>query len=315
MTARRSGAVGVGPTGEARGGRIPHSRMARGRIAAVGVAAAAGLAARTAFRLLRSRPPGGADRWDRTNHRGERVSLLLGPAAVLTQAVTAAAAPGLSRPERLASVVAVAGSGAVGCYDDLAGSTRIKGFRGHLRALRRGEITSGLVKIAGIGASGLAAAAILATDRDLEARAGRRSSRAARATDVVVDGVLIAAAANVVNLFDLRPGRALKVVLAHTPAILAGAGPALAAPVGTAAGLLSDDLCERGMLGDCGANALGAGLGVAIAARAPRPVRWAVLAGLLGLTAASERVSFTGVIEATPPLRRLDELGRRPSRG
>lgn len=122
-------------------------------------------------------------------------------------------------------------------------------------------------------------------------------------------------AANVVNLFDLRPGRALKVVLAHTPALLAAAGPALAAPVGAAAGLVADDLGERGMLGDCGANALGAGIGVAIAARAPRPLRWAALAGLVGLTLAAERVSFTAVIEAHPPLRRLDELGRRkPSR-
>jgi hypothetical protein len=38
----------------------------------------------------------------------------------------------------------------------------------------------------------------------------------------------------------------------------------------------------------------------------------AVLAGIAGLTAASEVVSFTKVIERTPPLRWLDMLGRRP---
>ncbi len=66
------------------------------------------------------------------------------------------------------------------------------------------------------------------------------------------------------------------------------------------------------MLGDCGANALGAMLGAA-AASLPRPARIALLAGITGLTAASEKVSFTKVIERTPALRWLDMLGRRPS--
>ena len=66
------------------------------------------------------------------------------------------------------------------------------------------------------------------------------------------------------------------------------------------------------MLGDAGANALGALLGVAAAASLPRPARVALLAGIAGLTAASEKVSFTAVIERTPALKWLDMLGRRP---
>ena len=65
------------------------------------------------------------------------------------------------------------------------------------------------------------------------------------------------------------------------------------------------------MLGDAGANALGALLGVALAARTGTAGRAVLLAGLAGLTAASERVSFTRVIESTPGLRELDALGRR----
>jgi UDP-GlcNAc:undecaprenyl-phosphate/decaprenyl-phosphate GlcNAc-1-phosphate transferase len=38
-----------------------------------------------------------------------------------------------------------------------------------------------------------------------------------------------------------------------------------------------------------------------------------VLAGILALTAASEKVSFTKVIQRTPPLHWLDMLGRRPA--
>jgi UDP-N-acetylmuramyl pentapeptide phosphotransferase/UDP-N-acetylglucosamine-1-phosphate transferase len=85
-----------------------------------------------------------------------------------------------------------------------------------------------------------------------------------------------------------------------------------AAPLGAGLALLSEDLGERAMLGDAGANALGAMLGAA-ASRLPRPVRIALLAGIAALTAASEKVSFTKVIERTPALRKLDMLGRRPA--
>ncbi|GAA1120912.1 hypothetical protein GCM10009642_67860 [Nocardiopsis metallicus] len=64
------------------------------------------------------------------------------------------------------------------------------------------------------------------------------------------------------------------------------------------------------MLGDAGANALGAALGAAAAARAPRPVRLALLGGVVGLTLLSERVSFSKAIDRVPALRRLDRWGR-----
>ncbi len=67
------------------------------------------------------------------------------------------------------------------------------------------------------------------------------------------------------------------------------------------------------MLGDAGANALGAMLGAAAAQTLPRSARLGLLAGIVALTVASEKVSFTRVIEATPPLRWLDMLGRRPA--
>ena len=69
------------------------------------------------------------------------------------------------------------------------------------------------------------------------------------------------------------------------------------------------------MLGDCGANALGAGLAVS-AARLPLPVRLVVLAGVVGLNLASERVSFTAVIANNPVLNAVDQWGRGdPSTG
>ena len=158
------------------------------------------------------------------------------------------------------------------------------------------------MKILGIGATGLAAAAL--------------SRPRACPIDVVVDGGLIAGGANLLNLFDLRPGRAVKVAaLAGAPlAVTATPGGAVAsATLGSAGSLLNEDLGERAMLGDAGANALGALLGLAAATALPRAGRVAALTVIAGLTAASEVVSFTKVIEATPPLRRLDMLGRRPA--
>jgi UDP-N-acetylmuramyl pentapeptide phosphotransferase/UDP-N-acetylglucosamine-1-phosphate transferase len=237
----------------------------------------------------------------RTNFRGHEVSLAGGIGYAAGAGVTAAAFGG---PAGAAGAVAAWGSGAVGAYDDIVGARpdqrSAKGFRGHLSALRQGRVTSGLVKIAGVGATGLLAAAVL----------HRRDPRAGRVADVLLSGALIAGTANLVNLFDLRPGRALKVGLAvGTP--LAATGSALAAAAtGAAAGVLPDDLGERVMLGDAGANALGAVLGTALAARTPRWGRLALLAAVAGLTAASEKVSFTQVIDRTPALTFLDRLGR-----
>ena len=133
--------------------------------------------------------------------------------------------------------------------------------------------------------------------------------------DAVINAGLIAGGANLANLFDLRPGRAIKVSIGAGALLAAAPGrsrQAAAAPVAAAVALLPEDLGERAMLGDAGANALGAMLGLA-ATGLPRTARIAALAGIAGLTAASEVVSFTRVIERTGPLRWLDMLGRRPA--
>jgi hypothetical protein len=278
--------------------------------APVVAAAVAAAGARLSYALLRARPPGGGQTWNRTNHRGEVITLLEGPAVAVGAIAGAALAPGITPPEKAAMIVAGAGAAVFGGYDDLAGDGASKGFRGHLGALRRGELTTGAIKLAGIGATGVAAALIV--------RGGRQgaSTRASlqSAADVAINAGLVAGGANLLNLFDLRPGRAIKVAIGAT-GLLAGvpgtAAVVAAAPLGAAAALLPDDLGERAMLGDAGANALGAMLGVA-ATSMPRTARLAALAGIVGLTGASEVVSFTRVIERTGPLRWVDMLGRRP---
>lgn len=253
-------------------------------------------------------------RWSRTNHRGEPVSMLEGPAAavgLLVGGVLGAPTPCTA----IAAVVATTGGAAFGLVDDLTEdtATRTKGLRGHLGALAHGELTTGGLKVLGIGATALLAAAIATPARGAD---GVRRGSLGRAFDVATSGALIAATANLINLLDLRPGRALKAAgLAAAPMALAGGrGAGLAASVvGAAAGAAEADLAGRDMLGDSGANALGALLGTAVVLDAPRPVRLALLAGAVGLTVASERVSFTQVIATTPGLRELDAWGRRPA--
>ena len=125
-------------------------------------------------------------------------------------------------------------------------------------------------------------------------------------------GALVAGTANLVNLFDLRPGRAGKVVVALAASQLGGPLGTLGATTGAAAlAGLPRDLGETRMLGDIGANTLGALIGLRLAANGPR-ARWLALATVAALTAASERVSFTDVIARNAPLRVLDEWGRLP---
>ncbi|SDT79926.1 hypothetical protein [Actinoplanes derwentensis] len=263
------------------------------------------LVARTVLAWVRQDPRAGELR--RTNFHGRTVTLAGGPA--LAAGATFGAVSG-APTVRLATAAGVAGavSGAVGFYDDVAGNRpeqkSAKGFAGHLGALREGYVTSGLVKIVGVGAAGLAASALIGS---------RRGSRLGRTTDVLLGAGVIAGTANLLNLLDLRPGRALKAGAVIGAPLAVGRNAAMTAgALGAGAAMLGDDLGEQIMLGDAGANSLGALLGVALTARTGTTGRAVTLAALAALTAASEKISFTRVINDTPWLRTLDELGRRP---
>src|SRR4029453_16149294 len=261
-------------------------------------------------RVVRSLPkienPGSTNpnsRWMRTNHAGVSVTLAEGPIALAALLAGAGVDRLLDSSGRRSLPVAVAsvGSGAVGAYDDLYGASQAKGFRGHLRALRSGELTSGTVKVLGVGLSAAAAAALVQHSRP------GCPKPVCRALDGLLDTGLIAATANLTNLFDLRPGRAAKaIVLLGSGLVGFGAAPA----VGAAGGSLPTVLASQSMLGDCGANALGAAVGTAAVQALSRRFRLLAFVLVAALNLVSERVSFTAVIQRTPLLRELDQLGR-----
>ncbi len=215
---------------------ISRSSAGRRLLAAGGAVTTAAGAARLAYSALNRYAPGGPKTWSRTNHRGEPVTLLEGPAVALgaiAGVLAQAAAVARDRAHakdgtsgwRAGSAIAVAGAGAAafGAYDDLKGTADRRGFRGHLGALRHGEVTTGAVKLGGIGATGIASAVL----------AGGSPA------DLVINAGLVAGGANLLNLFDLRPGRAIKVATASAVLIAAagsaGKGPAADAPAARAA--------------------------------------------------------------------------------
>ncbi|MBD0419736.1 hypothetical protein AB0L35_13955 [Streptomyces sp. NPDC052309] len=227
---------------------------------------------RAGLTALRAQAPGGPEFWERKNHAGRAVGLHAGPASAVAAAVGAARV-------RPAAGLAVLAAGACGAYDDVvgAGDPR-RGFRAHLSALRGGEVTSGAVKLLGISAAGLVAGAALKE----------------RPLDKVLAGVVIAGAAHFVNLVDVRPGRAAATVLALGAPGLLRVGPgaeAAATAMGAAAAVLPGDLAERTMLGDTGAHALGAALGVAVVAGNGRTGLVAHAAALVAAAVYGEKVS------------------------
>ncbi|MEE4546218.1 hypothetical protein V2S66_30150 [Streptomyces sp. V4-01] len=264
---------------------------------AVAVGAAAAAATRAAYRQLRRRPPVEARMWHRTNHAGRGVELYGGLAAAAGAATAMATTRGLTARTRLAAVGAALAAGACGAYDDQKGSPDERGFAAHLTALRGGRLTSGGVKLLGVGAAGLAAGALLK----------------ARPLDQLLAGVVVAGAAHAVNLLDVAPGRAAKAVIAvGAPGLLrCGPGALLAAaPLGAAAAVLGDDLCERTMLGDAGAHALGAALGTAVVAANGRLGLLLHAVAVVAMAMAGDRLSSDARLWKAPGVRRLDAWGR-----
>ena len=206
--------------------------------------------------------------------------------------------------------VLVLGAMVLGFADDVFGTAADKGFRGHLSALAHGRLTTGALKLFGVGLLAAAAAR-----PDFSSAAAGLPAFSLWALQVLG----IALTANFVNLLDLRPGRALKgysLLAVVACAFVARVEPfaalvLLVVVMGPALAVWRLDLGEHGMLGDAGANAAGALAGYLAVTVAPRP--WglaAYVAVMLLLNLASEKVSFSRVIADSRVLSWFDERGR-----
>jgi len=247
----------------------------------------------------------------RENYRGAQLAFPLG--AVLATAALVALAPlaflddradlDLLEPELRRWLPYLLGIAFLGFLDDALGQGHAagtpRGWRGHWAALREGRLSTGAIKA--IGA--LALAAYVVSGRGLED------------WRYLADVALLVLATNLFNLLDLRPGRAEKALVLLAAGLCAGAWTLypvellgiFLGPVLVGARLT---LGERAMLGDTGSNLIGAIAGVWLLTALGGDARLIALAVVAALTVYGELRSISAAIEAVPPLRWLDSLGR-----
>jgi UDP-N-acetylmuramyl pentapeptide phosphotransferase/UDP-N-acetylglucosamine-1-phosphate transferase len=187
----------------------------------------------------------------------------------------------------------------LGLMDDLLGAGGPRGLRGHGAAVLRGSLSTGALKAA--GALGLAL--LVLGDRGL----GHG--------EYLLAVFVLVGATHLFNLLDLRPGRAIKVLVALGAGLAAGTWslrPAAALGLLLAPLLVVGlhDLRERAMLGDTGSSLAGALAGLWLVLALGATGQAVALGVILVVIAYGELRSISALVERIPVLRTLDQLGR-----
>ncbi|HHU33271.1 MAG: UDP-N-acetylmuramyl pentapeptide phosphotransferase [Zhaonellaceae bacterium] len=187
----------------------------------------------------------------------------------------------------------------VGFLDDIWGNSLNKGLKGHFKALLQGTITTGCIKAIAALLSSVLISQFLSSNL----------------AQLFINMGLIALNTNSINLFDLRPGRAIKYFLfcITIVALMLGINNEtiwLFGLLGIIAFYIPLDLKGQVMLGDTGSNLLGFILGYYMALI---PFNWFKFIYLIFLIIVhwySEKNSISSLISRVRFLWYLDLLGR-----
>lgn len=195
-------------------------------------------------------------------------------------------------------IITILGFGILGLVDDIHGTRETGGFRGHFSFLLKGKVTTGIAKVVVGGILSLMLGLIIAGYQPMA---------------IIANGLLIALSANMLNLLDLRPGRAIScfwLVLVILIVIFPkGIFYVMLMPVIIPSLYLTIlDRSARVMLGDAGSNVLGAVLGVSFAVVAGFPWKLVMIFILICIHIYAEKYSISGLIESNRILRRIDRL-------
>ncbi|BCS81234.1 hypothetical protein [Anaerocellum diazotrophicum] len=190
----------------------------------------------------------------------------------------------------------------IGFLDDIFGDNKSKGFKGHIiRFIKNGEFSTGLLKMISIPSVIFISSMILHKE----------------VAQAVFDAIFGSLCVNLFNLFDIRPGRCIKVlwifvvllsffIHLDSTAILF---LTLTIP------FFIGDLRELYMLGDAGSNVIGylffLFLTNSYSETYNSVLIWMVFIAVFGLNILSEHISFSRIIEKNTFLNFIDMLGRK----
>ena len=186
----------------------------------------------------------------------------------------------------------------VGIIDDSLGNRGVTGLIGHFKALFKGSLTTGAFKALLGGFVGLTLAVTLSKS----------------IPNIIVATLVVALSTNMMNLFDLRPGRAIKAyVMLAIIIFLASAKfnrEVMMLIVPAVLAYFYFDLRALTMMGDAGSNVLGVSIGVFIVSSFDLPVQLVSLVLLVAIHVLTEKFSLTKIIENNKFLNYVDKLGR-----
>ena len=187
----------------------------------------------------------------------------------------------------------------VGLIDDLIGNRDTLGLKGHIKSLLKGRLTTGGLKAVIGGLISLLIGSLFSFD----------------IIEIIVNALIIALFTNLINLLDLRPGRAIKGFLLISVLFIAiglsgEIRVILISSVAYAIAYLPQDIKAKSMMGDAGSNALGAVLGITTAAGYNITAKYIILGLLILIHIITEKYSLTKIIEKNPVLNYFDKLGR-----
>ncbi|HZK57482.1 MAG TPA: glycosyltransferase [Clostridia bacterium] len=187
----------------------------------------------------------------------------------------------------------------VGLIDDLTGNRDTLGFRGHIKSLLKGRLTTGGLKAVVGGFVSLLIGSFFSYHM----------------IEILINALIIALFTNLINLLDLRPGRAIKgflliSVLFIFVGLVGETRTILMSFIAYAIAYLPQDIKAKSMMGDVGSNALGVVLGIAAVTSYGITVKSIMLGLLILVHIIAEKYSLTEIIRRNSVLSFFDELGR-----
>ncbi len=239
----------------------------------------------------------------RSNYRGEQIPVSMGvcfiPALIINSIILLYCnIDNIRLLEIFILLFGIMSMSFAGFIDDSIGNRDFSGLKGHFTALLHGKLTTGGFKAILGGLVGLAICVSL--NKTI--------------VGIIVGTLVVALSTNLMNLLDLRPGRAIKVYI-FISLILFIFGSMFEREMMTlilpaVLAYFYYDLKAKAMMGDAGSNVLGISLGIFIVTSHSFGVQvfWLLLLVVIHLVA--EKFSITKLIEKNFILNYIDKLGR-----